>query len=66
MGDTIKTLMGGGDAAKQQRSQQGAALAQLLAREAEVSTEGATSAPRRRKGRQLLSYLGEDGAASLN
>lgn len=66
MGSVVKSFMGGGDAAKQQRSQQGAALAQLLAREAEVSTEGATSAPRRRKGRQLLSYLGEDGAASLN
>ncbi|GLK72593.1 hypothetical protein KHC23_07720 [Ancylobacter dichloromethanicus] len=66
MGSVVKSIMGGGDIAKQQKSAQGSALASLLAREAEVSTEGATSAPRRRKGRQLLTYLAEDGQQSLN
>lgn len=66
MGRVVKSIMGG-DTAKQQKSQQGAALAALLAREGEVNADGASGNPRRRKGRQLLTYLNEDsGQASLN
>jgi len=53
-------------AAKQAASARGSALAQLLAREAELDTEGAQGSSRRARGKRLLrSLTDEDGASTL-
>ncbi|CAA0096206.1 Uncharacterised protein [Starkeya nomas] len=67
MSSVTKSLFGDTNKNAQQ-SAQGAALASMLAREGEANREvGASGSPRRRRGRQLLTYLNDDaGQASLN
>lgn len=70
MGKAVKSIFGMGDTDQraQQASQQGSALASLLARDQEASKELAATGGRRsrRTGRSMLTYLQEDGAGSLN
>lgn len=64
-------LMGQSDEQKRQQMRQeasarGSALASLLAREAELDTEGAQGSSRRARGKRLLrSLTDEDGNATL-
>lgn len=68
MGDVVKSLFGGGDAAAQRRSSQGAALSSLLQREADANKQlGMDGGARRRRGNQLLTFLNDEaGAGTLN
>lgn len=68
MSNVVKSVFGGADTGAAERSAQGSALANVLKREGDVSKElGATGGRGRRRGRQLLTYLGDDGGqASLN
>ena len=51
---------------RQEMSQRGAALASLLAREAELDKEGAAGSSKRARGKRLLrSLTDEDGAQTL-